>query len=145
VTASSNEKKARILLVQNDPVTICLVSGTLRPDGHEIVVAGDPMKALQISRLEFQLFDLILVRIDIKPISGLELSKRLARRGIDIPMLFMSASHSIAAVIAQSLGQSAIIQEPFTALELRNSVKKCLAAHRRKSDRPQWVVSPTEN
>jgi DNA-binding NtrC family response regulator len=132
VIGSSVERKARILLVQDDPVILCLVSGTLRPEGHEIVVASGPIQALELGRQEFQRIDLVVIRIDLKPISGLEFAKRLVKRGIDVPMLFMSASHSIAAVIAQSLGQSAIIEEPFTAAELRSSVKKCLSANRRK-------------
>ena len=145
VTASSVENMARILLVQDDPVILCLVSGTLRPEGHEIVVASGPMQALELGRQEFQRIDLVLLRIDLKPISGLEFTKRLVKRGIEVPMLFMSSSHSMAAVIAKSLGQSAIIEEPFTAAELRSSVKKSLSAHRRKSEKPQLAASPNDD
>jgi DNA-binding response OmpR family regulator len=140
MTDSFAPKKARILLVQDDPVILGLVSGTLRPEGHDIIVANGPMEALSITRQEFQRIDLVVTRINIKPISGLEFAKRLVRRGIDVPMLFMSASRSMVGVIGHSLGQSSVIEEPFTAAELRSSVKKCLSVHRRKS-----VPLTTEN
>src|ERR1700733_11875242 len=114
------EKKARILLVQDDPVILGLLSGTLRPEGYGIIIASNPLEALAFPRLEFQKIDLVIIRINIKPITGLEFAKRLARRGIDVPMLFMSASHPLALVIGQSMGQSAVIEEPFTAAELRS-------------------------
>jgi DNA-binding NtrC family response regulator len=132
---SSPEKKARILVVQDDPVLLGLLSGTLRPEGHEPVVAGGPMEALNFTSQEFQRIDLIVTRIDNKPITGLEFARRLLRRGIDVPILFMSSSRSMVSVIGNSLGQSAVIEEPFTAAELRSSVKKCLAIRRRKSSR----------
>jgi two-component system cell cycle sensor histidine kinase/response regulator CckA len=141
MTDSSAEKKGRILLLQDDPIIVGLVSGTLRPEGHDIIVADGPMEALNITRQEFQTIDLVVTRIDMKPITGLEFARRLVQQGIDVPMLFMSASRSMVSVIGHSLGQSAVIEEPFTAAELRSSVKKCLSLHRRKSEKSRPVAN----
>ncbi len=143
----SVQRKARILVIQDDPILLALVSGTLRPEGLEIVVADDPMTVLALTRQDFQQIDLVITRINSKPISGLELAKRLARRRIQVPILFMSASHSLAAVVADSLGDTAVIEEPFTAPELRSSVKRCLSGRRRKIETPRtqeagtWLVA----
>jgi CheY-like chemotaxis protein len=126
------KKKSRILVVQDDPVLLGLVSGSLRPEGHDIIERRSPLEALVISAGEYQRIDLVVAEIDSRPMSGLELANRLSRKGIDVPILFMSASHGLAAVIARSLGQSSVIEEPFTGDQLRSSVKKCLAGQRRK-------------
>lgn len=129
------EKVIRILLVQDDPVMLGLVVGSLGREGHEIIEAANPIEALDIAALRRDELDLIIARVDSRPITGIELSKRLNRRGIDIPMLFMSPTHSLAAVIAGSFGTSAVIEQPFTGIQLRSSVKRCLSNSRRKSRR----------
>jgi len=126
------ENQARILVVQDDPVLLGLVSGSLRPDGHYIIEVSSPLDALDISALEFEHIDLIVTAVNSRPITGIELAKRLTSKGVDVPMLFMSASRALAGVIAKSLGQTAVIEEPFTGSELRASVRKCLSGHRRK-------------
>jgi len=126
------EHKARILVVQDDPVLLGLVTGSLRPDGHDIIEASSPLEALSISALEFERIDLIVTAVNSRPITGIELAKRLTRKGVEVPMLFMARSRPLAGVIAGSLGQTAVIEEPFTGSELRASVQKCLAGHPRK-------------
>src|SRR5689334_8351443 len=111
---SSEANRARILVVQDDPVLLGLVAGSLRPEGHDVIEASSPIDALGITPFEFQSIDLVVTEVNSRPITGIELAKRLNRKGIDVPMLFMSASHSLAGVIAKSLGQAAIIEEPFT-------------------------------
>jgi len=125
--------KARILVVQDDPVLLGLVTGSLRPDGYDIIEASSPLEALDISALRFEHIDLIVTAVNSRPITGIELAKRLTGRGVEVPMLFMSASRALAGVIAKSLGQTSVIEEPFTGSELRSSVRRCLAGHRRKS------------
>jgi two-component system response regulator DctR len=136
----SAEKKSRILVVEDDPVLLGLVCGSLRAEGHDIIETSSPKDALGIPANEYIGIDLVVTEVNGKPISGIELSNRLMRRGVDVPMLFMSGSHSIAVVIARSLGNSAVIEQPFTGAELRTAVKKCLASQRRKP-RPE-ISSP---
>jgi DNA-binding NtrC family response regulator len=112
-----------------------LVVGSLRPEGHDLIEVPNPMEALDIAVREPGELDLIIARVDSRPITGIELSKRLNRRGIDIPMLFMSPTHTLAAVIAGSFGASAVIEQPFTGAQLRSSVKRCLSGSRRKTRR----------
>ena len=130
---SSADKKHRILVMQDDPVLLGLVCGSLRPEGHDIIETSSPLQALSLSQFEYETIDLMVVEVDSHPLTGIELAKRLARKGIEVPMLFMSASRALAAIISRSFGQWAVIEEPFTGNELRASVKKCLTGHRRKA------------
>jgi DNA-binding response OmpR family regulator len=133
--------QARILVVQNDPVLLGLVSGSLRPEGHIIIEARSPTEALRIPPHEFQTIDLVITEINCKPISGIELIRRLARKGINVPVLFVAASHTLANVLANSFGRSSVIEEPFTGAELRASVTRCLAAYADKQPM-DGAVSP---
>ena len=112
-----------------------LVVGSLRPEGHDIIEAPNPMEALDIAVRAPGDLDLIIARVDSRPITGIELSRRLMRRGIDVPMLFMSPTHTLAGVIAGSFGASSVIEQPFTGAELRSSVKRCLSGGRRRKAR----------
>jgi DNA-binding response OmpR family regulator len=124
---SLNDRRARILVVQTDPVLLGLVSGSLRPEGHTIIEATSPTEALRLAPHEFETINLVITEINCKPISGIEFARRLARKGVNVPVLFMAATRTLASVIANSFGQSAVIEEPFTGVELRASVARCLA------------------
>ena len=127
--------RATILVVQNDPLLLGLVSGSLRPEGHQVIESSSPLEALNLSAQDFQAIDLVVTAVSCRPITGIEFARRLARRGVDVAVLYVSASQSLANAIAGSLGQSAVIAEPFTGAELRSRVRKCLAAQRRKTRR----------
>jgi DNA-binding response OmpR family regulator len=130
--SSPSKHVTRILVVQDDPLMLGLVVGSLRPEGHHIIEIANPVQALEIAERERSTLDLIIARVDSRPITGIELSKRLTRCGIDIPMLFISPTHTLAVVIAGTFGTSSVIEQPFTGAELRSSVKRCLSGHRRK-------------
>ena len=124
------EHRARIMVVQDDPVLRGLVSGSLRPEGHEIIELKSPLEAIRLAAIEYQTIDLVLTKVDCQPITGIEMAKQLVRKGIDVPVLFMLASHALAGVMARSIGQASIIRQPFTGAELRASVRRCLSNHR---------------
>jgi DNA-binding NtrC family response regulator len=125
--ASVKDHRARILVVQNDPILLGLVSGSLRPEGHTLIEAKSPTEALRLSPYELETLSLVITEINCKPINGIEFARLLARGGVKVPVLFMAASHTLACVIANSLGKSSVIEEPFTGVELRASVARCLA------------------
>ena len=115
-----------------------MITGSLRDDGHEITHADGPINSLAITAKRQGIFDLILADVSSKPISGFEFAKRLVVMGVDAPVLFMSDSHSVVSVVAESLGRSAVIEKPFTALQLRNSVRRRLAAR----NQPEKTTPP---
>jgi len=119
---------AQILVVDDGSLLAGLITGSLREDGHEITQAESPINALDITANRKTVFDLILTDVLTKPISGFELARRLTIMGIRSPVLFMSESRSVVSVVADSLGRSAVIEKPFTAPQLRTSVRKRLAA-----------------
>jgi DNA-binding NtrC family response regulator len=125
---------AGILLIDDDSVMLGLVAGMLRQDGHTTLESKDPIDAISVADERRQEIDLILTDVEMEPITGFEFVKRLTRKKIYIPVLFMSGCPHLAKVIASSLGESAVIEKPFTSPALRHSVTRFLAKHRHDSN-----------
>jgi two-component system response regulator FlrC len=125
---------ARILVIEHDVILLNLISSVLRRDGHTVVETTDPMHALTIAEEQTQAFDLVLTEVEMQPISGFELMKRLILKRINIPAQFISGFSTIAGVIASTYGADAVIRKPFTAAALRKGVAKSLAKCKRRSN-----------
>ena len=124
---------AHILVIENEDVLLGLISSTLRSEGHLLIETSDAIEALSIVVQRKQEVDLVLLDVELKPISGFEFVKRMAQKGIDIPALFISGYSGVTGVIASTLGKGAVIEKPFTASALRQSVAKFLAKINRRS------------
>lgn len=126
---------ANILLIDKEPVLLDVISNTLRLDGHDVTAVRDPLAALASHETGRNVIDLLLTDIDMKPISGFEVVNRLGRNGFTGSVLFMSEYSTLAAAVARSLGERAILEKPFTAVQLRSAVAKSLRKVKPKSPR----------
>jgi len=118
---------AHIIVIDDEEVLLGLISHTLRLDGHTIMETSDPLEALTIAGRPGQQLDLVITDVEMKPISGVELVKRLAQMGFKVPVLFMSGHPSVCGALASSLGDRHSIDKPFTASRLRQGVNALLA------------------
>jgi two-component system OmpR family response regulator len=123
---------ARILVVEQDTVLLNLISSALRQDGYSVIETTDSMRALAIAAEHAEALDLFLTDVEMEPISGFEIVKRLILNKIDIPAQFNSGFHGIAGVIASTYGEHAVIEKPFTASELCEGVARFLTKCRRR-------------
>ena len=126
---------ANILVIDDEPVLLNLIATALRLDGHTIKAICDPLAALDAHGDEQSPIDLLLTDIDMVPISGFELVKRLSKTGFNSPVLFMSGYAALAGAVAESLGERAVLEKPFTAAQLRSAVHRMLSKSRPKSTR----------
>jgi DNA-binding NtrC family response regulator len=123
---------ANILMIDDEPLLLGLISNTLRLDGHKTIALSDPLDALDYQREGQSPIDLLLTDIDMKPISGFELVNRLTKAGFDGPVLFTSGYPALSGAIANSLGQRSILEKPFTAPQLRAAVRGTLSRSKPK-------------
>jgi len=119
---------ANILVVEDEVMVLDLIASTLRLDGHSVAGLTNPLAALDVSACERSI-DLLLTDIEMRPISGFELVKRLSKMGLTSPVLFMSGYPALAGAVANSLGRTWIIQKPFTAGQLRAAVRSAFTNH----------------
>lgn len=116
-----------ILVLDNDAVLLDLISTVLRLDGHNVIVRNDSIVGLDVCAGGCPPVDLLLTEVDVKPITGFELAKRLRKAGFNSPVLFMSGDTALVGAAGESLGNSAALAKPFTANRLRRAVKTALA------------------
>jgi two-component system OmpR family response regulator len=83
----------RLLLVEDDPIIADFVARGLREAGFAVDVAGDGNRGLTLaleSRPDVAIVDLMLPGID-----GLELIETLRKKGVNTPVLILSARHTV--------------------------------------------------
>jgi len=78
-------------------------------------------------------FDLVVTDLDMRPMSGLQLLRELRKKHITCPVIFTSGHHGLAEIIADSYGQNASIEKPFTAAELCIAVRGELGRAKRNA------------
>ncbi len=117
---------ARLLLVDDVPANLAVLTATLEPEGCEILAASDGERALEIAAKAQP--DLILLDVVMPPPDGLETCRRLksseATRGI--PVIFITA-HGERSGVVDCFRAGAVdhVAKPFQAEEVISRV----AAH----------------
>ncbi len=91
---SSAPPPARILVVDDDPIMLRLLTGILAPMG-DIVCTGEGKEALRL--LSEQSFDLVLLDVDLPDLGGLQVCARIKADPsfADLPILFVSGHHDV--------------------------------------------------
>ena len=116
---------AQLLVVENESVTLNLLSTLLKGDAHEVSSASGAEDALVI--LGQRTFDLMLSDIRMTPMDGMELLKQTRERYPDMPVIMLTAFGSVStAVDALKLGAFDYLTKPFKIDELMSTVKRAL-------------------
>jgi DNA-binding response OmpR family regulator len=123
--------QAKILVVDDEPPIVEMLSYNLRQANYSVVVASDGEQALVKARLEQP--DLIILDLMLPIIDGLEVCK-IIRKERDIPIIMLTArDDEIDRVVGLELGADDYVVKPFSVRELLVRVKNVL---RRMSAQP---------
>jgi DNA-binding NtrC family response regulator len=116
---------ARLLLVDDEPSILNVLSTLLRAEGYEVTTAAGGDKALEI--LANQDFDLMLSDIRMSPINGIELLRKVRETKPNMGVIMLTAYGTIeTAVEALKLGAFDYITKPFKVDELLITVQRAL-------------------
>jgi len=114
----------KILVIDDEPSIIKLVSAYLRPEGYEVYTAADGhagLKAAGAFKPDLIILDLMLPGMD-----GIELLTRL-RRESDVYVIMLTArSEEMDKVVGLSVGADDYMTKPFSPRELVARVKAAL-------------------
>jgi two-component system, NtrC family, response regulator PilR len=120
---------AKLLLVENEPATLGLLTTLLKAESHDVTPAKGGEEALQL--LESASFDLMLTDIRMSGMDGMELLGRSKSMVPGMPVIMLTAFGTVStAVDALKLGAFDYLTKPFKVDELMNTVKRALEYNR---------------
>ncbi|MCA0457390.1 MAG: response regulator [Chloroflexi bacterium] len=116
---------AKILIVEDYPVTQRVLSLTLKNSGHEVQIANHGLEALQ--QLDSGSVDLALVDIAMPEMDGLELLRHLRNdaRYQELPVIMLTASgQDEDRAIALTIGADGFLSKPTSSRELLDTINR---------------------
>jgi DNA-binding response OmpR family regulator len=130
----------RILLVDDDPHLLVVLSEQLRDDGYDVATARDGQEALR--RLEAGWPDLILLDLMMPRVDGLALARQIKAEA-DLPIIVLSAIDT-ADSKARLLDEVAedYVAKPYHYPELRARVQRVLRRLGDRIPRQSLVLGP---
>lgn len=133
---------ANILVVDDMPENLRLLSTILRKSGYEVRPATSGRQALTACELDPP--DLVLLDINMPEMSGYELCTELRKREIlkDLPIIFLTALNDVTDKLrAFEVGGVDYITKPFHLEEVQARVKTHLALRRTRLELKQSLSS----
>ncbi len=113
-----------ILVVDDEPAIIELLSYNLEKAHYHVLVARDGMEALQIARQQTP--DLIILDLMLPGMDGLEVCREI-RKTADVPIIMLTArSEEVDRVVGLELGADDYVVKPFSVRELMARIKTVL-------------------
>jgi two-component system OmpR family response regulator len=129
--------EARLLVVDDEPNILELLSASLRFAGFEVETASDGAAALKLARTYRP--DLVVLDVMMPDVDGFAVVKRLRENGERVPVLFLTARDAAEdKVTGLTLGGDDYVTKPFSLEEL---VARIRAVLRRTGSGPQAAPS----
>jgi two-component system alkaline phosphatase synthesis response regulator PhoP len=114
----------KILVIDDEPSIVKLVTAYLKPEGYEVLTAVDGPSGLK-SALAFKP-DLVILDLMLPGLDGIELLTRL-RRESDVYVIMLTAkTEETDKIVGLSVGADDYVTKPFSPRELTARVKAAL-------------------
>ena len=115
---------AKILVIDDEPSIVNLVSGYLKPEGYEVYTASDGPSGLKAAQAYKP--DLIVLDVMLPGMDGLELLSRLRRESEVYVILLTARTEETDRIVGLSVGADDYVTKPFSPRELTARIKAAL-------------------
>jgi two-component system alkaline phosphatase synthesis response regulator PhoP len=115
---------AKILVIDDEPSIVNLVTAYLRPEGYEVHTAVDGPSGLKAARAFKP--DLVILDLMLPGMDGLELLSTLRRESQVYVILLTAKTEETDKIIGLSVGADDYVTKPFSPRELTARVKAAL-------------------
>ncbi len=120
----------RILLTEDDPALADLLMRACRREGYSVDWASDGVTA--DLALAGETYDALLLDLGLPRMDGLEVLKRLRKRGSTLPVMILTAREAIAdRVTGLDSGADDYLPKPFAIAELQARLRALVRRHQR--------------
>ncbi len=121
----ASQAEARLLLVDDEPNIVELLSASLRYAGFEVATAVNGTEALKVAR-EFRP-DLLVLDVMMPGLDGFDVIRRLRSTGDRLPVLFLTARDATEdKVTGLTLGGDDYVTKPFSLEEVLARIRAIL-------------------
>ncbi|MFO3795965.1 MAG: response regulator transcription factor [Anaerolineales bacterium] len=114
----------KILIIDDEPSILNLISAYLRPEGFEVYTASDGPSGLKAARAYKP--DLIVLDIMLPGMDGLEVLNRLRRESNVYVILLTARTEETDKIVGLSVGADDYVTKPFSPRELVARIKAAL-------------------
>lgn len=119
----------RILLVDDEEITLENLEFVLKKDGHDVVTASNGSQALKY--LESSGFDLVLTDLKMKKVDGMEILEKVKTRHPDTEVVMITGYATVSSAIeAMKRGAFYYVAKPFKLDEVRVIVEQAVKKKR---------------
>ena len=115
---------AKILVIDDEPSIVNLITAYLKPEGYEIHTAMDGPSGLKAARAFKP--DLVILDIMLPGMDGLELLSRLRRESEVYVILLTAKTEETDKIVGLSVGADDYVTKPFSPRELTARIKAAL-------------------
>jgi two-component system, OmpR family, response regulator len=124
-TAAAAEKEARLLVVDDEPNILELLSASLRFAGFEVATATNGNDALRVASTYQP--DLVVLDVMMPGLDGFEVVRRMRKEEQRVPVLFLTAKDGTEDKVAGlTLGGDDYITKPFSLEEIIARIRAVL-------------------
>lgn len=115
---------SKILIIDDEPSILNLVTAYLRPEGYEVYTASDGPSGLKAAKAYKP--DLVVLDIMLPGMDGLELLSRLRRESDVYVTLLTARTEETDKIVGLSVGADDYVTKPFSPRELVARIKAAL-------------------
>jgi DNA-binding response OmpR family regulator len=113
---------ARILVVDDDPGILDVVSYALREAGYEVETRADGPSALEA--VQKREYDLVVLDVMLPGMSGTDVCRKLREEGQTLPVVMLTAKDAeLDRVLGLELGADDYVSKPFSSTELVSRIR----------------------
>ena len=125
-----------VLVIEDDPEISGLLRLHLDGEGYHVEMATDGGKGL--AQAETGQVDLLILDLMLPTLDGMEICRRLRRKGVEYPILMLTAkSEEVDKVLGLEVGADDYLTKPFGIRELVARVRALLRRVEREEAQPQ--------
>jgi len=114
----------KILVIDDEPSIVNLVSAYLKPEGYEVYTASDGIAGLKAARTYKP--DLIVLDLMLPGMDGIEILSRLRRESDVYVILLTARTEETDKIVGLSVGADDYVTKPFSPRELVARIKSAL-------------------
>ena len=115
---------AKILVIDDEPSIVNLVTAYLKPEGYEVFTASDGITGLKAARAYKP--DLVVLDLMLPGMDGMELLSQLRRESNVYVILLTAKTEEIDKIVGLSVGADDYVTKPFSPRELVARIKAAL-------------------